>query len=313
MNTAVFYWVNRPQQLGWKIANYIANTLDVPFYADTTHFQMKNPDIFIYVNGLDAFADPEWRAIMAEASTYAEHFVYVQNDYMLHPPIAFRDAYAKSGRTWKPIYWSTIPDKISHTDQWRGHPARGAYINWNQLGYQYLALPQGILAPRQPGLLYYGDLRPGRQAYLLDYFGEQVPYPTYISAPEVSHREFRTLLGPSVNLLPPFPSLYEQLTTWDATVYLEDTYSHRHHTSPATRFYECLATGVAQFVDEHAAPTLAQDFLVEEFVVHGPQDLAARLPTARQVAEKQQALFASVPSHFHRQLQNSVLRAFASL
>src|SRR5512139_2042967 len=165
MKTAVFYWVNRPQQLGWRIANFIANALQVPFYCDKAHTINITPDVFIYVNGLDAFADVEWRKRMAELTTHAEHFVFVQNDYAMRPPIAFRDAYAEAGREWKPIYWSTIPKKIETNG--------GTYINWNQLGYRYLLLPHGIISPRQPGLMYYGDLRQGRQQYLLDYFGEQ--------------------------------------------------------------------------------------------------------------------------------------------
>jgi hypothetical protein len=257
----------------------------------------------IYVNGLDAFASEDWRMYMARVAQFAERFVFVQNDYALRPPIAFRDAYKKDNRPWKPIYWSTIPNKILQFDQ-------GSYVNWNMIGYRY-SVDKSFT--KFPGLFYYGDLRQRRSQSLLDYFGDQVPYTTTISAPEVSHDDFRRLLGNKVSLIPPLNSLYRELSQWTTTIYIEDEYSHGRDTSPATRFYECLSVGVAQLVDINAAGTLLRHFNVTPYIVSDMGQVKNRLKDWLDIAVAQQAEFVPLPSHFHTQLQNQVLRAYAAL
>lgn len=319
MKTAVFYWVDRPQQLGWRIANFIANTLDVRFYANTgsqIHKELNlakeeiKVDTFIYVNGLEAFADPQWRAEMARIVVQAEHFVFVQNDYAMRPPLAFREAYAKAGRPWQPIMWSTIPDKVHRSEQWLEHK-RGAYINWNMIGYRYMDLTKP--KTRRPGLFYYGDLRQRRSQYLLDYCGDHVSYPVTISAPEVSHTDYRKLLGEQATLLPPMLSLYDDLQKWETALYIEDDYSHTHRTSPATRFYECLSAGVAQLFDWHATSTLLDEYDVLPYTVRNAEDVKHSLKYAKDIAERQQREFVLTPRTFQTRLQNAVLKAYSAL
>lgn len=308
--SAVFYYVDRPKQLGWRIANLIADTLQIPFFTSKSRKIPRHLDLFIYVNGLDAFADPDWRAYMANLTTHSQYFVFVQNDYALRPPISFQDAHQKAGKPWKPVYWSTIPLRVEHSEQWQ-ESGLGAVINWNAIGFTPV-FSSTMTKPRFPGLFYYGDLRPERATYLYDYFGDQVPYPTTVSAVERSHVAYRRLLGEKVQLIIPLEDLYRQLPDWDATVYIEDKYSHQHFTSPATRFYECLTAGVAQFIDFRAEMTLAA-FPIGPYIVHDAKEVADLLPRARWIAVEQQKAFAPMPTLFRTQLQDALLKAYVTL
>jgi hypothetical protein len=284
------------------IARYLEDRFEFPI------MHTKNPDDFadgtfdlaLWVCGSHSFCREEYRDQMADVYRRTRVNIYVQNDYYIPPlPKAVR----MSKATGNPFRrWTTIPRLV--------RAAEDAFVNWNLIAYA----PIAPVEPTETGLVYWGAYRQGRDATLRRYFAGRLPYrATFSTATGKGRWGMNEKLRAAVSgakLTPKFTDLIRDIARWDATIYLEDEYSHKVDTSPGTRFYEALSAGIAIFVDAAAAPTLRRaGYDVDPFVVRSKADLARRLmPDSVGEARRTQATWRR---GYRRTLTAQVRRAYA--
>ena len=250
-----------------KIARWLSGQLGAELVDRRVRSVPRSTRRVFFVNSPVAFCS--FRDQLAGWARSADEVVWVQNDYAIKAPRSVRGLVTR--------LWTTIPDLATG--------ARDAYINWNQLTYS----PVELARPSARGLFYYGAFRAGRVRYFKKYLCTD-RYPVSVSTTRKAARKFAEL-APSARLLPPFTSA-SYLSNFEATIYVEDRYSHEHYCSPANRFYEALGSGLAMLVDEGAAPSLARaGFDIEGFVVSSASELAERLKSAREIQQRQATLW----------------------
>lgn len=268
-----------------KIAAYLAKRFGATLMGAEDLPEARRYETILYVNAPPLYAPLPWHERMAEILILSDRFIFVQNDYNrnVYPSSKVNRTLADAGKTRMLVNtmdtWSTIKRYVQ--------TPRSSYVNWNMLTYA----PLPPVAPKENALFYWGACRPGR----IDYFKEYLRgdgYPVVVSTTKRATAKFREACGEAVKFVPPYQSLRE-IQDYAATLYIEDTFSHRHDCSPANRFYEAVAAGVAVFFEYRAAATFraAKIDLDPDWIVNSRRQLAERLSDwgkVREVAKAQQ-------------------------
>jgi len=276
-----------------RIANYVAQQLGAPLVhteedvARCTDEQLQALDLFVLVNSPTGFAPEAVRRFSAEGLWLARNAVFVNNDYKMRPPSQSKSHQqrrwgkhrAEAGDYYGYSLWSTVPGQL--------RPARyplDSYVNWNQLTYE----PRDGMThvDREPGVLYWGALRKGREGRLRQLLHGQFPV-TVSTAPQ-SVQKFKEFL-PNANYVGQLNPLIAALTRYRATIYTHDDWSDTAYCSLANRFYEALSAGMAILVDARCTGTFKRAGLSmePEWIVRSHDDVARALANAERIAVDQ--------------------------
>jgi hypothetical protein len=291
-----------------RVAQFLARRLDIPLVAGSyKDNDVQKYDHVFYVNSMGAFATPEFRTFMKVIVRNCGKLIYVQNDYTIHPISQTQKAMRDRG--WShdfpfeegPILWTTVPDMMCKPQD--------SYVNWNRLTYNPCALVPAN--NRVQGLLYWGSYRLGRIPSFKKYF-EQNLYPVHLAmSPRVLARF--AVHDMDNNLVRAKPWKFaDEISGYQATLYIEDEQQHDGYHSPPNRVYEALSAGVALFIDKPCVPSLLKANLAvkPEWVVDSPSELASKLPNFYQVAMEQRSIWGE--SHV-AQTWKEVREAYAKL
>lgn len=292
-----------------RIARYLAEKLKAPLYDGEIPKFREHVDRIFYVNSMGAFATPEFREAVKPLVQECSELIYVQNDYTIHPISQTQKIFR--ARDWAhdfpfntkyPILWSTVKNYlVKPTD---------SYVNWNQLTYQPLDL--NAIPQRKPAVVYWGSYRQGRAEAFKRYFTTQ-HYITILLCVSAVYRKFNDHLGVPTRMYQAKPwYAVEDLAQYEATLYIEDEDQHREFHSLANRFYEAMSAGLAIFVDSRAihAFSAAGMQVADAWIVRTAEDIAAKLPYAREIAHAQRVQWAG---EFRTILDKQVDDAYAKL
>lgn len=256
-----------------RIARFVADELGAPLICSQSSAKEhvrpgKKFDVLFVKYGMLKFSQHRDEAL--EIYRRAGRVINMENDYLFALDKRFR----APDETW-----STVEN-------------RTRYVNWNMLTRHDLddwKNPGPMPTPTRDGLVYYGAHRPDRAPSFKRYFHD-APYPVTISTFR-GRRAFEAY-GERIKVIGAFRDPDAQ-AAWPATIYVEDEASHRTYCSPATRFYECVMAGVAQFVDEDAAGTLRKAGVVinQEFVVNSQRGLRHAMRHCEETALRQRRLW----------------------
>ena len=253
-----------------RIARYVAERLDVPLIHDAASAQKHihtRFDILFVKYGLLKFSNHRTEAV--HIHTLAKRVINLENDYTFVPDKRFRPAEET---------WSTVEGKTH-------------LINWNILTRHSVSAwrkARPFTEPVNEGLIYYGAHREDRITSFKRYFKDP-KYPLTVSTFRGA-RAFSEYGVPNVIGAFRHPDAQAQ---WQATVYIEDETSHSVYTSPATRFYECVMCGLAQFIDKDAVGTLTKSGIdvLDKFVVQNSKELLLKMKDWRNIRSVQRELW----------------------
>lgn len=255
-----------------RIARFVADELKIPLLYDRTsaaaHRDVKYDVLFVKY-GVLKFSNHREDALTIYNN--AKFIVDLENDYSMVPDKRFRVA---------DEVWSTVED-------------RTRYCNWNILTRHPLSAwqcPRPLPMVSRDGLVYYGAFREDREPSFRRYFRD-APYNLTISTFR-SRKKFMELCGDSAEIVGAFKDP-DAAGSWPATIYMEDETSHGLYCSPATRFYECIMTGILQFIDIEAVETLSVAEIphVDLFTVASKYDVRALLGQWEMLRKKQRELW----------------------
>jgi len=267
--------------------------------SSSVSLQRGRYDNIILINSPWGFCDASHRERVGDLVAGARRVVWVQNDYNGGiGPRSLKQLSHEWLNKGRPLaVWTTVPHFL---EKWKGNEKipldakRSAYVNWNALHYQpRRAAPPSManLQTRTRAILYYGAFRPGRAEKFETYFGRKSKFNLVVSTSKVyGAKAFRPLLGSRpghTELIDPLPDPIAALSTYAATVYLEDEFAREHYVSPAGRFYEALAARTVQLVDADAGSTLLRAGLTvpEKWIVRSAADVGRWLGAARSSAD----------------------------
>ena len=273
-----------------RTATFLADHLDLPLICDKSIKEQTDVDILFLVAGVFLYCRclPE----LAVAVENAKRVVWVQNDYTIMPPkddgaaeSPFRFAFRKRRMDGKPPtdFWTTMKSYSTKTDG-------SAYLNWNSMAYEHMS-DKDFEASWEDGkrgnsVLYFGADRAGRLDYFNRYFiGQEAP----VTISTFSKSMARYNEHADVVSMFPRTKFKECMQEFPLGLYLEDKKSHQIFTSPATRFYEMLGTGMAMVFQPAAVHMLAEaGYQVGPYTV-APEGLSDALSRARDTAKLQRA------------------------
>lgn len=273
-----------------RIAKVVAKWLDLPIIDSleaSQHFVATHgfPEKILLVNGPPAFCS--WREALADLVKECDTLVFLQNDYTIYPPsqvnkvMRSRGWVNEKGHVKAPHVWGTIPYKFDECQS-------AHYVNWNELtlGTKTHWVDH---TRRASGIVYFGAYRQGREECFQRYFNSRAPYPITVSASAQAGKKFAEL-NHDISVHKPWDNVVEALSEYRATIYCQDEYSNKHYTSPANRWYEGLAAGVAQFIDYESVDTLvhAGVSVDDSWIVMDHHDVNRRLRNWRRIAAAQQ-------------------------
>lgn len=244
-------------------------------------------DVLFIKHGMLKFSGHREEAL--ELCSRAKLVINLENDYTFRPDPRFLKVNPRH------TTWSTVQRPGTQ------------YVNWNVLTWmppQQWRKPLPWVAPLKQGILYYGAYREGRVPYFKAYLrGDR--YPVTIS----SFRgvpAFRALLGSRPRYIAALRTP-TQIPEWQATVYMEDTFSHTTYCSPANRFYECLQLGMPQLFDVASANTMRlAGYDIGDYVVADAKEVKFRLQYAEVIRQNQRRAW---HRNYETELRSQVRRA----
>ncbi len=265
-----------------RIANYLCDLHGIPLIDEKYLAQLyleatsKLKRLYI-VNSPMAFCD--FREELFELLGEVGEVVWIQNDYNIDIPARIRGHITQIWSSVQMINLDKLPE------------AEHRYVNWNQLStYRW---PDKIVnnKGRLNGLFYFGAYREDRDSDFQKYLRTNL-YPVHLSASSKAQIKFQEAGIENAAYLKPFDSP-AQLCSADATVYMEDAFSHEVYCSPANRFYECLSAGVAIFFDVDTLTTMRKAGIVVPIghIVYNANDVKKLLPHSRRIAKEQYQLW----------------------
>lgn len=265
-----------------RIARFLSDTLKLPLYAWKSHGDLVAADTVFFVNSSTTFNDESYRAFSQEVMRNARtRVIYVQNDYKIAFHTNWKRPAAESGATIE--YWSTIPRIVAAKG--------GAVVDWNALAY--LGRLKPIRDDRVKHLFYYGACRPERIPVLKTRLS-WVDGKHVISAPtRVQAEKFTAQLGDGVRVRVDRRDIYDQLSEYATTLYVEDPYSTRNFCSLANRYYEALSAGTAIAISPECVKTFkeAKAEVRDHWVTGCPSDLKSFLQRSYVIAKEQAKLW----------------------
>lgn len=222
-----------------RIASFVASELGIPLVHDPVSAKKhrgKRLDVLFLKLGVLKFSQHREEAI--ELVQNARLVINLENDCLFKPdPRLVRE---KDYMTW-----STVEQ-------------RHQYVNWNKLTWLPTTAwrrPLPLVAPAYQGLFYYGAFKDVRKASFDKYLNTK-RYPIHVSTYR-GQRKFIEAYGSELHFVPPIRDP-RSIAQYEATVYIEDDYSHTLYSSPGNRFYECLQQGIAQLFDIDTLNTMAR-------------------------------------------------------
>lgn len=270
-----------------RIARFITRVLADDRYdvelLDDERIATTRWDLLILVNG--AFSFCSVRDDVAVAVRRAKRIVWVQNDYMIYPPIAdgvakstFREAFVIRHDRGLPDmdYWTTVE---RYADRTKG----SAYVNWNAL----TARPEPLRCNPHAlkDLFYYGAFRSGR-ARTFDAYLKSTRIPIVISS--TSRKFIERYPHAEHHAAIPRVEFYWTLNTHGFGLYIEDSRSHREFHSPANRFYEMLSAGLPMVFEPDSYTMLKKaGFSPKDFIVRRAKDVVRLLPERMAIQAEQ--------------------------
>lgn len=313
MKTAVFSFINpSPKSMiaSARIARFVAKTLDVPLVWDASIREMRL-DLLILVNGAFSFCNV--RDDVAVAVRRAKRIVWIQNDYMIYPPVhdgtaqsIFRRAFVRRNEKGLPRMdlWTTVEENASKTKASR-------YVNWNML----TALPKPLKITRNhaDNLLYYGSWRPGRGKSFDQYFKRRKMALAISSA----SKKFAERYPHAEHLgVIPRDEFFHTLNAHGFGLYIEDSRSHRQFHSPANRFYEMLSAGLPMVFEPDSRGMLKKaGFDPKRYIVHDQRDIRRLMAERDDIARDQRDRWwrpfrTELRDHLHHVFEHYVSRNF---
>lgn len=277
-----------------QIGRYLESLLGWPLMQpkNSAEFADASPNIALFIGGTHSFCDEAHRDRMANIYARARRVIYAENDYAI--PLLPKAARVARNLGKPPIRWTTLEHKLANPSD--------RILNWNRVAYR--PLPDQVLGTRrQPGLVYWGACRRGREERFAEYLGEGITYPAVVSTGGHWYhwrhvgKEGRkdagarfAELAAGAEFVKKFQDLIPEIARYQATLYIEDPKTSKHGEPPAMRFYEALSAGVAVLIDEASAGTFTRaGYDVERYVVRSRADVARKLKRARAIARDQAA------------------------
>lgn len=260
-----------------RISRWLAHRYGLDIIDSPAPEKVKDYELAICVSSASGFADPELREQIGEICARAKHYVFAQQDFLTSQAGQIGKWFDNLGKDRnKRHVWSTIPRTLKNKQD--------RYINWNMLTFKAQpCLPQKA---EVPGMFYYGAARKGRLKYLERYFGGIPPYPVTISSTKPGIRKLMEI-APAAEFVEPFEDLSE-IGKYQATLYLEDEYSHKHYCSPANRWYECLSFCVPMLFDVSCRGTFHKaGYPVDDYIVRNQDDVARMLGRSEEIRKEQ--------------------------
>mgnify|MGYP000376053564 CR=1 FL=1 len=237
---------------------------------------------------------------IVEMASVADRVVFIGDDYKSKMPLHIQQAAERAG---VPVYhWMTIPERCTSLGD--------AYINWNLNTFQ----PEPLVEVHEPTILYWGTCRDGRIPYFQKYFvpeGPELPYQMHLSVHPASRPRYKLVGNMDIKFVMPFYDIKE-LQEYGATLYIQDTRHLTEYGSPANRFYEALAAGLAIFFDESCIGTFeTAGYDITPYVVRNQTELGEAVKDFDRVRKEQRLLWGQ--TDYRGQLKDSLRRAYSSL
>jgi hypothetical protein len=284
-------------QASARIAKFLSHTLNLPLVDTEDKLAKVMEDVFIdtiiLVNSPSAFCT--WLDDLAGAVNECKNFVYVMNDYTLYTPTQLRTALFEreaKGDLPRLFTWANIPKMPPNFASRKTYRHMLLppidYVDLNMVTFSEMAEAKRPRPDPVPGLFYYGAFRQDRVQYFKRYFSSDL-YPTLLSTTsDGAVLKFRDA-GCNFTAVPKFLSLSE-IASYQASIYIEDEFTHSTYNSPANRFYECLSAGVPLFFDRSAVGTFqTAGYNVDRYTVASAADVAKLLPMSEEIRQEQQA------------------------
>lgn len=264
-----------------RIAKMLQDKLNCPILDFVDCKYIDNYDVVFLVSCPSIYAKGDMRWHFACIMLKSKICVYVQNDYTLRAKdlscmqrlvdtfnINYPDIHALT----------TIPKNIK--------TQLSSYINWNALSYA----PTENNDNKISGLLYYGAFRDGRVDYFKKYLNTAL-YPVYVSSSIAGIKKFKNIASCIIDV-GVFGNLIYDISKYSATIYIEDKYGYKNYCSPASRFYECLSAGVAQYFDKSTAENMLKAGIdVSKYVVDSAVELNEKIKNYKNDAKEQVEIF----------------------
>lgn len=146
------------------------------------------------------------------------------------------------------------------------------FVNINTL----LSKPQNRPVPKKYGCIYYGRWRPDRLKYFQQYLDSSVYLSTGSKNIKLFHHN-----GCNPKLIKPldWTPRRETLNLFQASLYIEDQYTHTHYNCLGNRFYEALWCNCVPLFDSSCKNTLSRSGYLgwEWHIVNSPSDIADKV------------------------------------
>lgn len=146
------------------------------------------------------------------------------------------------------------------------------FVNINTL----LAKPKNRLIPKNRDTVYYGRWRPDRLRYFQQYLNSTICLSTHSKNIRMFHHN-----GCSPKLIKPmsWQPERETLNLFNASLYIEDVFTHSHYNCLANRYYEALFCNVVPLFDKSCVNTLELSGIddYDWHIVESSADVAAKV------------------------------------
>lgn len=264
-----------------EIARFTAKTLDLPLVCDYNIKEWTKKKIGNLLIANLPFLYASKHEEIASLVSKAKRVVWLNNDYTCpcpstrnpKPQSPIRKAFGE--RKDHVIYWSNRPASV--------YKKRGdQYVNWNMLSY----IPINGIRKSREDCVYYGSYRKGREESFGRYMSG-APGELVVATSTRTAKKFQ-VLDESLRIRKSLMPLIKELSSFMASLYLEDDDTHENYHSPANRFYEAVAAGTILFIDRRCLDTFNQAGIeVEEsWIVDGATSLEEAMDSGHSVLHR---------------------------
>lgn len=249
-----------------KIAKYISSQLSADLIDSKKSIRSLSYDRLWVVNGIPVYSPiiEELKYIIGKCP----EVIWVGNDYLCD--------------IWSPVRKKKNLLVVSNYEKSQKSKIAAPWIlfNWNQLAYT----PIFAEPYRRKGLSYYGAYRENREIYFKKYFSSDL-YSVWLN-PSKDEQRFKSI-APNACFWS-CDDLISALSSFQSTLYIEDTITHTRYNHPANRFYEALSSGTLVLFDKSCEYTFRRAQIdISDFVVDGPEDYAKKLLDSEDLLYKQ--------------------------
>lgn len=273
-----------------KIALWISSLLKIKLVDDkqtATIVLGYGLDTVFIVNGMFGFCD--FRDEITKICQKAKEVIWIGNDYAIKFPSNL--SFLKNDIKLRRIA------QYSNFDGMKNHQ----YIDFNKLLHW-----NGVAKPYQyEGLFYYGAFRKDRVKSFKRWLGKSA-VPIHVSTSARNFDEFSEI-NPKMKIYKSNGDIRKILPKFQASIYIEDEFSHSNEMSPANRFYEVVGAKSLLFYDNKCKKTLSKaGYWDETFSVSHIEDVEIKLKNYDKLREKQIKMFEG--KDFRKELEKEFLQ-----